>query len=120
MKPVIDQQPAPHPAITHCDNCGCDWLDNGLNPVGCPYCKQSLTGEEDAWCAECGVKLENVRPGKHQHPTCSQAQPFPTDEALLRQALEALEQIARDLPWELTGLQADTIAALRERLGEKK
>ena len=40
------------------------------------------------------------------------------DEALLRQALEALEQIARDLPWELTGLQADTIAALRERLGE--
>jgi hypothetical protein len=38
------------------------------------------------------------------------------DEALLRQALEALEQIARDLPWELTGLQADTITALRERL----
>lgn len=30
-----------HPAITHYDNCGCDWLDNGLNPVGCPYCKQS-------------------------------------------------------------------------------
>lgn len=29
-----------HPAITHCDNCGCDWLDNGLNPIGCPYCKQ--------------------------------------------------------------------------------
>ena len=24
---------------THCYNCGCDWLDNGLNPVGCPYCK---------------------------------------------------------------------------------
>ena len=75
--------------------------------------------EDDAWCAECGVKLETVRPGKHQHPTCSQAQPL-TDEALLRQALEALEQIARDLPWELTGLQADTIAALRERLGETK
>ena len=30
-----------NPATTHCDNCGCDWLDNGLNPVGCPYCKQS-------------------------------------------------------------------------------
>lgn len=28
-----------YPAITHCDNCGCDWLDNGLNPVGCPYCE---------------------------------------------------------------------------------
>ena len=27
-------------AITHCDNCGCDWLDNGLNPVGCPYCEK--------------------------------------------------------------------------------
>jgi hypothetical protein len=32
-------------------------------------------GEDDAWCAECGVKLENVRPGKHQHPICSQAAP---------------------------------------------
>ena len=38
------------------------------------------------------------------------------NKALLRQALEALEQIASDLPWELTALQADTIAALRERL----
>ena len=38
------------------------------------------------------------------------------DEDLLRQALTALEQIATDLPWELTGLQADAIAALRERL----
>ena len=35
----------PHPAITHCDNCGCDWLDNGLNPVGCPYCKLSAETE---------------------------------------------------------------------------
>ena len=26
-------------AITHCDKCGCDWLDNGLNPIGCPYCE---------------------------------------------------------------------------------
>ena len=28
-----------YPAITHCEGCGCDWLDNGLNPVGCPYCE---------------------------------------------------------------------------------
>lgn len=47
----------PHPAITHCGNCGCDWLDNGLNPVGCPYCKQSaeakiLVAERDALEAE--------------------------------------------------------------------
>lgn len=45
------QQSAPHPAITHCDNCGCDWLDNGLNPVGCPYCKQS----------EQAIKIEALR-----------------------------------------------------------
>lgn len=36
---------AAHPAITHCEGCGCDWLDNGLNPVGCPYCKQSAEVE---------------------------------------------------------------------------
>ncbi len=30
-------------------------------------------GEDDAWCGECGVKLESVRPGKHQHPVCSAA-----------------------------------------------
>lgn len=41
------------------------------------------------------------------------------DEALLRQALEALEQIARDFPWELAGLQADTITILRDRLWKK-
>lgn len=28
---------------THCDHCGCTWLDDGLNPIGCPYCK--TTGE---------------------------------------------------------------------------
>ena len=30
-----------HPACVLCDNCGCVWLDNGQNPNGCPYCKQS-------------------------------------------------------------------------------
>lgn len=50
-KPLLRREA--HPAITHCDNCGCDWLDNGLNPVGCPYCKLSappsppLSGEEN-------------------------------------------------------------------------
>lgn len=28
-------------AKTHCDNCGLTWLDDGLNPVGCPYCKET-------------------------------------------------------------------------------
>ena len=32
------QRPA-NPTIVHCDNCGCDWVDNGINPIGCPYCK---------------------------------------------------------------------------------
>jgi len=40
-----DPVKGPHPAITHCEGCGCDWLDNGLNPVGCPYCKQSAETE---------------------------------------------------------------------------
>jgi len=31
--------PAPHPGATHCDDCGLTWLDDGLNPLGCPYCK---------------------------------------------------------------------------------
>lgn len=34
-------QPAAAKGSTHCANCGCDWLDNGLNPIGCPYCKVS-------------------------------------------------------------------------------
>ena len=61
-----------HPAITHCDNCGCDWLDNGLNPVGCPYCK--LSAETKALreslavpkvryshCVECGEPMPEAR-----------------------------------------------------------
>ncbi len=31
--------PAPHKGATHCDDCGLTWLDDGLNPLGCPYCK---------------------------------------------------------------------------------
>lgn len=42
----IGAEPA-HPAAVHCDNCGCDWLDNGLNPAGCPYCKLRAEVERD-------------------------------------------------------------------------
>ena len=28
-----------HKGATHCDDCGLTWLDDGLNPLGCPYCK---------------------------------------------------------------------------------
>ena len=70
------QQPAPHPAITHCENCGCDWLDNGLNPIGCPYCKQPAAVNEAL------LRMEE----------CEQ-----NDQALLRQALEGLrERCARE------------------------
>ena len=34
--------PAPHPGATHCDDCGLTWLDDGLNPLGCPYCKAAV------------------------------------------------------------------------------
>ena len=37
----------PHPAIIHCDGCGCDWLDNGLNPIGCPYCELGRETERE-------------------------------------------------------------------------
>lgn len=28
-----------HRGATHCGGCGLTWLDDGLNPLGCPYCK---------------------------------------------------------------------------------
>lgn len=28
-----------HPAHTHCESCGFTWLDDGMNPIHCPYCK---------------------------------------------------------------------------------
>lgn len=33
--------PVPHKGATHCGDCGLTWLDDGLNPLGCPYCKVS-------------------------------------------------------------------------------
>jgi hypothetical protein len=34
--------PAPRKGATHCDDCGLTWLDDGLNPLGCPYCKDAV------------------------------------------------------------------------------
>jgi hypothetical protein len=60
------QQRAAHPASTHCDNCGCDWLDNGLNPIGCPYCKQNawraaFISERTMRYIEGGMAIEQAR-----------------------------------------------------------
>lgn len=44
------------------------WVERLATPAG------SASGEGGdglANCAECGAFLEHVRPGKHQHPTCS-------------------------------------------------
>jgi hypothetical protein len=35
--------PAPHKGATHCDGCGLTWLDDGLNPLWCPYCRDAVT-----------------------------------------------------------------------------
>ena len=80
------------PLVPPCDACGgrgC--IDHGDTEIGsalfdCEECdgsglantsKQAASEGDDgdgvANCAECGAFLESVRPGKHQHPTCSQA-----------------------------------------------
>ena len=61
-----------HPAITHCDNCGFDWLDNGLNPVGCPYCKQPVGMEGFRTAVEEARRVwmdENPCEDGHDHVT---------------------------------------------------
>ncbi|HEY8353813.1 MAG TPA: hypothetical protein VIK69_02210 [Methylophilaceae bacterium] len=63
-----DPVKGPHPAITHCEGCRCDGLDNGLNPVGCPYCKQSaeievLRAERDTLAARLTAETSNTRAG---------------------------------------------------------
>lgn len=39
--------PASHKGATHCDDCGLTWLDDGLNPLGCPYCKDAAPQAPD-------------------------------------------------------------------------
>ena len=89
------------------------WMEQKANTLLIAACDpdtiRALLDERDALAAEVERLAEALRKLEERAQR---------DEALLRQALEALEQIARDLPWELTALQADTIAALRERLGE--
>jgi hypothetical protein len=43
----------------HCDRCGLTWVDDGLNPLFCPYCKlaavQAATRYQvsQCFCANC-------------------------------------------------------------------
>lgn len=68
-------------------------LRDALRWQSYPASSPSGRWEDDAWCAECGVKLEPVRPGKHQHPICSQA-----EDPQVRALREALEELVYWFP----------------------
>ena len=95
-----------------CGECGSPISDDGscicteLLKRGWRQCAKGQKVTQ--WCAEAERVRGELREQRQR------------DEALLRQALTALEQIATDLPRELTGPQADAIAAMREGLGEQE
>lgn len=60
--PAID-----HPAHTHCANCGCIWLDNGLNPAWCPYCKATEPSDVERLYYELLNAVTNKQEGKTRH-----------------------------------------------------
>lgn len=100
---------AVHPAITHCEECGCDWLDNGLNPVGCPYCKQSadakiLVAERD----ELEAENEALRKEVEGWMSCAESQ-----AALHDEAEDCAERLAEALAGLITWIpSADTYRRL--------
>jgi len=55
--------PAPHKGATHCDDCGLTWLDDGLNPLWCPYCKDPVHAaavlDEPLLCDTCGAQCDD-------------------------------------------------------------
>lgn len=55
--------PAPHKGATHCDDCGLTWLDDGLNPLRCPYCKVPVPAPAvpDGWTEWNGGDIPPVR-----------------------------------------------------------
>lgn len=67
---------AMHKGATHCSDCGLTWLDDGLNPLGCPYCKDATTApavpeellrlltecaDDPCQCYCCRVKRKSAR-----------------------------------------------------------
>ena len=61
-----------HKGATHCDDCGLTWLDDGLNPLGCPYCKDSapapaVPAEWREVMAELAADLQSACDAEHPH-----------------------------------------------------
>lgn len=59
---------AMHKGATHCDDCGLTWLDDGLNPLGCPYCKDAALSADSAridWLADVNNTVGSVVLPRH-------------------------------------------------------
>ena len=64
--------PVPHKGATHCDDCGLTWLDDGLNPLRCPYCKDpvpapAVPAEWRKVMAELAADLQADCDAEHPH-----------------------------------------------------
>lgn len=86
-----------HLAITHCDNCGCDWLDNGLNPVGCPYCKPRA--------CTCHPDDRPDGPCRERYAASECQALASVDEALVERIAALLYEEATDDPWIIAGIE---------------
>src|SRR5690606_10767094 len=133
---------------SHCDNCGCDWLDNGLNPIGCPYCKltaqsaeiEALRAEVEEWkdVARCASEQQDSL-FREARALSERADKLRAERDTLREALKDMRQVLEVLSrahrvameqtlkaripecGEFAGIAQDldfVVAALRERIGE--
>ncbi len=64
--------PAKHKGATHCNDCGMTWLDDGLNPLGCPYCKDTVPApavpaEWREVMTELAADVQAACDAEHQH-----------------------------------------------------
>jgi hypothetical protein len=82
--------PAPHKGATHCDDCGLTWLDDGLNPLGCPYCKDTvpapavqLVDGSDDYYDYLGALVEQHPAGVMRRNTDDKAPAVPDDSVIL-------------------------------------
>lgn len=60
--------PASHKGATHCDDCGLTWLDDGLNPLRCPYCENAALRADSAridWLADVNNTVGSVVLPRH-------------------------------------------------------